>query len=64
MEVMQQTSEEDSMGPIVFKTNHACVAGAEEERQIAETVKEEEKEKILKSSQEMKEEENSDKILT
>jgi hypothetical protein len=65
-EVMQEASREEAMGPNVFKTNSACVAGTEEERQPTETVMKEEKEKTLKSSQERREEEeeHSDKMLT
>jgi hypothetical protein len=55
---MQEASKEEAIGTNVFKTNNLCVtAGAEEEGQPTETVKEKEKEKTLKSSQEMKEEE-------
>jgi hypothetical protein len=41
-EVMQEASREEAMGPNVFKTNSACVAGAGEGRQPTETVMEEE----------------------
>jgi hypothetical protein len=55
-ELMQEASEEEAIGTIFFKTNSACVAGAREEGEPIEIVIEEDKEKILKYSQEMKEE--------
>jgi hypothetical protein len=44
-EVMQEASEEEAIGPNIFKTNSLCVTGgAEEEGQPTETVMKEEKE--------------------
>jgi hypothetical protein len=43
-EVMQQEYKKEAMGPNAFKFNCVCDAGVTEERQPAETVKEEEKE--------------------
>jgi hypothetical protein len=60
-EVVQQESKKEAMEPNDFEDNCVYDAGAAEERQLARTVKEEEKEQILMSTPTEKEE-NSDEI--
>jgi hypothetical protein len=49
-EIVQQESKKEAMEPNDFKANCVCDAGAIEEGQPTETVKEEEKEQILMSA--------------
>jgi hypothetical protein len=62
-EVVQQESKKEAMMPNSFKDKCVYDIGATEERHLARTVKEEEKEQKLMSAPEEKEE-NSDEFLT
>jgi hypothetical protein len=61
-EVVQQQSNKEAMGPNTFKDNCVCDAGAIEERQLARTIKEEEKEHTLMSTPTEKEEHSNEFI--
>jgi hypothetical protein len=43
-ELVQQEYKKEAMGPNDFKSNNVCDASAAEQRQLARTIKEEEKE--------------------